>query len=29
MGFDYAVCAVAGAIVLAYLLTAMIRPERF
>lgn len=28
MGFDYAVCAVAGVIVLAYLLAAMIRPEK-
>jgi K+-transporting ATPase KdpF subunit len=29
MTFDYAVCAVAGVIVLAYLLAAMLRPDKF
>lgn len=29
MGFDYAVCAIAGVIVLAYLITALLRPEKF
>ncbi len=29
MSFDYAVCAIAGVIVLAYLLAAMLRPEKF
>lgn len=29
MGFDYAVCAIAGVVVLVYLLAAMIRPEKF
>lgn len=29
MGFDYIVCAIAGVIVLAYLLAAMLRPEKF
>lgn len=29
MDFDYAVCAIAGLIVLAYLVAAMLRPEKF
>lgn len=29
MAFDYIVCAIAGVIVLAYLLAAMLRPEKF
>ncbi|MBC7767240.1 MAG: potassium-transporting ATPase subunit F [Phycisphaerales bacterium] len=29
MGLDYALCAIAGLIVLAYLLAAMLRPEKF
>lgn len=29
MSFDYAVCAVAGVIALAYLLAAMLRPDKF
>jgi K+-transporting ATPase KdpF subunit len=29
MGFDYALCAIAGVVVLAYLLAAMLRPEKF
>lgn len=29
MSFDYVVCGVAGAIVLVYLVVAMLRPEKF
>ncbi len=29
MGFDYALCAIAGVIVLGYLLAALLRPEKF
>ena len=29
MSFDYIVCAVAGAVVLIYLVVAMLRPEKF
>lgn len=29
MPFDYVICAIAGVIVLAYLLVAMLRPEKF
>jgi K+-transporting ATPase KdpF subunit len=29
MGLDYALCAIAGVIVFAYLLAAMLRPEKF
>ncbi len=29
MAFEYALCAIAGVIVFAYLLTAMLRPDKF
>ncbi|MGE0741886.1 MAG: potassium-transporting ATPase subunit F [Hyphomonadaceae bacterium] len=29
MSFDYAFCAIAGLVVLVYLLAAMLRPEKF
>ena len=29
MSFDYAICAIAGAIEFAYLLAAMLRPDKF
>jgi K+-transporting ATPase KdpF subunit len=29
MGFDYALCAIAGVIALVYLLAAMLRPDKF
>lgn len=29
MSFDYAICAIAGVIALAYLLAAMLRPDKF
>lgn len=29
MEFDYAICAIAGLVVLAYLVVAMLRPEKF
>lgn len=29
MEFDYALCALAGVVVFAYLLAAMLRPEKF
>lgn len=29
MAFDYILCGIAGLIVLAYLLAAMLRPEKF
>lgn len=29
MAFDYALCAVAGVVVFAYLLAAMLQPEKF
>lgn len=29
MGFEYALCAIAGVIVFAYLLAAMLRPDKF
>ncbi|MBL8547959.1 MAG: potassium-transporting ATPase subunit F [Hyphomonadaceae bacterium] len=29
MGLDYALCAIAGVVVLIYLLLAMLRPEKF
>ncbi|MBK6704432.1 MAG: potassium-transporting ATPase subunit F [Caulobacteraceae bacterium] len=29
MDFDYVICAIAGVIVLAYLIAAMLRPEKF
>ena len=29
MDFDYVICAIAGVTVLAYLIAAMLRPEKF